>query len=120
MAGAVAMPCSRGCPQSRSLVGLHSGRPFQLPPSLPQLIPATRSSMQLALPEEGPEEEARRRLDERLQLFCLVERKVKGGLAGCCSMCWGPHVQMPPGCPDLLRPHGSLACPPRLLLHSLS
>lgn len=52
--------------------------PSQLPPSLPQLIPATRSSMQLALPEEGPEEEARRRLDERLRLFCLVERKVKG------------------------------------------
>lgn len=34
--------------------------------------------MQLALPDEGPEEEARRRLDERLKLFCLVERKVKG------------------------------------------
>ncbi|PRW45646.1 OTU domain-containing protein isoform X1 [Chlorella sorokiniana] len=46
--------------------------------SFSKLIPATRSSMQLALPEEGPEEEARRRLDERLTLFCLVERKVKG------------------------------------------
>lgn len=34
--------------------------------------------MQLVLPEEGPEEEARHRLEERLKLFCLVERKVKG------------------------------------------